>query len=310
MIEPPRWNSEQFEKDRQAAIAIFRHDRLEEPLESYLDLFDEYQGVFEELLEATVDLTQLRDSGLQVLGNEKLLQAFRYLGGPPISTDDLKTLAEATSLNFRHLQQDPTLVQKIIDIALVALDRRRFPWVSEGRCPTEPELQAAAVASAALIATQRLGTSRRNEGKKAQERRVEDALLGAGFQKVPTRYIGQLPLAPSAGEFCGESMLGTRKADFVIRLWDQRVLALECKVSNSALNSVKRLNNDAAAKAEAWRRDFGETQIVPSAVISGVYKLHKLQEAQRRGLTIFWSHTLTTLLDWIEQTRPQSKKPR
>ena len=41
-----------------------------------------------------------------------------------------------------------------------------------------------------------------------------------------------------------------------------------------------------------------------SAVITGVYKLTKLQEAQRRGLTIFWAYKLKAMLDWIESTRP------
>ena len=123
--------------------------------------------------------------------------------------------------------------------------------------------------------------------KKSQELRVENALLNAQFQKRATRTIQTLADAPHLGEFCGESKLGTRKADFVVRLWDQRVLPIECKVSNSSTNSVKRLNNDAAAKAEAWRRDFGTTQVVSAAVLSGVYKLNNLLEAQDRGLTIF-----------------------
>jgi hypothetical protein len=67
--------------------------------------------------------------------------------------------------------------------------------------------------------------------------------------------------------------------------------------------SVKRLNNDAAAKAEAWRKDFGETQVVPTAVLGGVYKLHNLVDAQNRGLALFWAHDLTSLLDFIDKTR-------
>ena len=98
-------------------------------------------------------------------------------------------------------------------------------------------------------------------------------------------------------------MLGERKADFILRLWDDRVLPIECKVSNSSTNSIKRLNNDAAVKAEVWKRDFGQTQVVPSTVLSGVYKLPNLESAQRRGLAIFWAHDLTSLPDWIERTR-------
>ncbi len=78
---------------------------------------------------------------------------------------------------------------------------------------------------------------------------------------------------------------------------------LERKVSNSATNSVKRLNNDAAVQAEVWRHDFGNQQVVPAAVLGGVYKLRNLENAQERGLTLFWAHDLQPMLDWIHQTR-------
>jgi hypothetical protein len=47
--------------------------------------------------------------------------------------------------------------------------------------------------------------------------------------------INTLRDAPSPAELCGESMLGSRKADFVAGLWDDRILAVECKVSHSKL---------------------------------------------------------------------------
>lgn len=80
-------------------------------------------------------------------------------------------------------------------------------------------------------------------------------------------------------------------------------MPIECKVSNSATNSVKRLNNDAAAKAEEWRKDFGAVQVVPSAVLSGVYKLRNLENAQGRGLHLFWAHNIAQLIDWIAKTK-------
>lgn len=100
----------------------------------------------------------------------------------------------------------------------------------------------------------------------------------------------------------GEAKAG-RKADVVLRLWDQRLMPIECKVSNSYLNSVKRLNNDAAVKAGAWKEDFGRRQVVPTAVLTGVYKLHNLMDAQDRGLTLFWAHDLKPLTEWLEQTK-------
>lgn len=86
------------------------------------------------------------------------------------------------------------------------------------------------------MATQRLGTERRNTGKNVQEQQVDDALLQAGLVKVPRRHVKTAMDLPDAGRFCGESRLGNRKADFIVRLWDHRILAIECKVSNSATN--------------------------------------------------------------------------
>ena len=74
---------------------MFRQERMLEPLEQYLETFDRYQGVVEDLLETTIDLSKLDDSAVDVLTDPNLIDAFRYLAGPPISADDLRVLAEA-----------------------------------------------------------------------------------------------------------------------------------------------------------------------------------------------------------------------
>jgi hypothetical protein len=56
-------------------------------------------------------------------------------------------------------------------------------------------------------------------------------------------------------------------------------------------------------KAESWTKDFGTRDIVPAAVIGGVYKLRHLSDAQQRGPTVFWAHDLQALVLWIERTR-------
>ena len=98
-------------------------------------------------------------------------------------------------------------------------------------------------------------------------------------------------------------MLGTRKADVVARLWDGRILAIECKVSNSQLNSIKRLTNDTAVKARVWIEDFGRANVVPCAMLAGVFGLRHLKDSQDRGLTLFWSHSPEELITFIEATR-------
>lgn len=302
MIKPPLWTDEQLKNGRVAAIEVFRKRRMEEPLEEYLEAFDAYQSVIEELLESTVDLKELDSQLIEVVTDKKLLEALRYLPGPPISADDLKTLADAV-LTPSKLRANPEMAKSIAQIILNGLDRRRFPWVTEGREPTEAERNAAVLASAALLATSRAGTKRRTEDKDQQENELMATLETAGLKRVPTRDIPVLTAAPGRGEFCAESRLGTRKADIVLGLWDGRVMPIECKVSNSSTNSVKRLNNDAAVKATSWKHDFGTVQVIPAAVLSGVYKLHNLQDAQARGLTLFWSHDIAELISWIENTK-------
>lgn len=42
---------------------------------------------------------------------------------------------------------------------------------------------------------------------------------------------------------------------------------------------------------------------VPTAVLSGVYKLRNLQDAQRMGLALSWAHDLKAMIQWIKRTR-------
>ena len=306
LTPPPRWSAAELERDRLVAIDIFRRERMREPLEAYLDACDTYRGAVEDLLEATVDLTQLTDQAVEVLTDPELLEAVRYLAGPPISADDLKILTDA-SLAPTRLRKDPAMAKRVVETVLLGLDRRRFPWVAEDREPTDQEREAAALASAALIASRRVMTDRANESKAEQEERVAEVLShedGPAFEEVPPpRFIRTLAEAPEPGHFCGETMFGDRKADLVVTLWDRRVMPIECKVSNSSTNSVKRLNNDAAVKAVAWIRQFGTSGVVPAAVLSGVFKRHNLEQAQSSDLTLYWAHNLEPLTEFIEAAR-------
>ena len=221
---------------------------------------------------------------------------------PPISDDDLKVLAE-TNFSRQALKNDPDAIDRIIETVMSVHDRWRFPWIADAREPTSEERLAATIATTSMIAASRTQTYRRNTSKKDQEERIAATLDSMGFVRVPERLINNLREAPDPGEYCGETLLGIDKADIVVGLWDQRTLAIEAKVSNSATNSVKRINKEAAAKATAWIRRFGENQIIPAAVISGVFKVHNLLAAQEAGLTIFWAQDLTPLRDFIEATK-------
>lgn len=307
LVERTLWTPEQFAADLAESKAIFRRERLEEPLEAYSEAFELVRDSVESLIEETVDLSLLEDKALELLKKPAMLDAIRYLAGPPISIDDLKTLVDSTSLAPTFLDNHPAVVQLLVQTIKDALDRHRFPWVSDKREPTEPERHAAVIASAALIATQRVATGRRTKGKKVQEELVRQTLLEYGLEEI--RVPGGIPStthasAPKPGQFCGgETKLGGRKADLIVCLWDSRIMPIECKVSNSSINSLKRLNAEAAAKAKGWIDDFGRRTIVPVAVISGVFKREYLVDAQDRGLTIYWSHKLGEMTGWMDEVR-------
>ena len=309
LASPPRWTLDQLSLSAAVAIALFREERLAVSADiwpsHYLAACRKFEQLFETLGDLRLDATT--DRALAEAFGQGLGEPLRYLAGPPISADDLRVLAAVRSLAPSVLAGDPAAARKVFDVIQRVIDRYRFPWVMEGTLPTAAQRAAALMASAVLLATQRTETMRRSEGKEQQEAMVKDYLRGLRFEEVAPTTIRTVVDGPAAGQFCGECMLGDRKADVVVRLHDTRVLAIECKVSNSATNSVKRLNNDAAAKAEHWTTEFGTKQVVAAAVLSGVFKVINLHQAQRLGLALFWAHDLAELGRFIASTENDRK---
>ena len=174
--------------------------------------------------------------------------AFRYLAAPPISEDDLKILAK-TTLSQKALS-NPEHALRVREIALHCVDPHRFPWIDAKRRPTKHERNCAIIASAALVAVSKATTERRTTGARDQSNAVKACLRAANFNEEPSRPIpSSFDNAPPPGAFCGESHFGTSRADIIARLHDGRAMAIECKTSNSAVNSFKRINHEAGNKA-------------------------------------------------------------
>lgn len=113
---------------------------------------------------------------MEILTDGKFLEAVRYLSGPPISEDDLRVVANVSSLAAQPLRANPAVAKRLVETVMLGLDRQRFPWIYDKRDPSRREKAAAVLASAVLVASQRVATSRRSEGKTQQENRD---LLGA-----------------------------------------------------------------------------------------------------------------------------------
>jgi hypothetical protein len=309
VTSPIRWSAEQLTADALLARNLFRRERLEEPLENWKRSFEEHVKEFRSLLEehGLAALANFSAQKITEIFNARLEGALRYLAGPPISEDDLQVLVEAASpVNATLLSRNPEVANRVVEILIRTVDPKRFPWIAEHREPNESEKDAAILASAALLTAQKIATIRRNESKTAQERAVKDYLSHIGFKEMLRRHIRNMGDAPEIGEFCGESKVGTRKADIAVRIYDGRLMLIECKVSNSSLNSVKRINNDAAVKAVQWLREFGTENVIPVAVIRGVFNVANLLQAQSNGLALYWSHRLEDLGNFVTDATDKS----
>jgi hypothetical protein len=297
-----RWSADEIAADVALAAAEFRRRRLGEPLARYLEAFDAAAPAVQTLLGQLADA--LRDSDAQrwraLWASDAGRVAFRYLSAPPISEDDLATLAGA-GLSEAAATRDETRA-RMLEVMRAVLDPRRFPWVAAGRVATDAELAAAALATSSLIASQRVQTLRRGDETALVEGAVKGLLVGLGWQPAQARPAAGIQNllndAPPQRHFHLRINVGADNADVLVRLDDGRLLAIECKGSNSAINSRKRLNKEAAHNARAWLQRFGG-EVVPAVALQGVFNPRYVAEAQATPLLVFWGHRLQDLRDFV-----------
>lgn len=294
--DPPLWSREELERD--SAIAVERMISNWHRTERYRKVFIEARPTVAALFEATADLLSLTAEGLAE--QPSLVAPARYLTAPVISADDLATLSGGRPGASRL---DPEHAGRIAAVLRASLDPFRYPWLDDPagrRRPTDVERRTAIDWTTGLIAASRVSTAKRMESSSQQEAATAKALKAAGYRLNE----GPLPEVSTIddlrrGCFARETILAGAKCDVPVRLRDGRLLAIECKVSNSAINSVKRLNRETAGKASKWSEAFG-SQAVTAAVLAGVYKLTNLVQAQgEQGVTIFWEHDLQPLIDFV-----------
>jgi hypothetical protein len=292
------WPDEVLETARRTSVENFVRERTAQGGQQYLNAFHEDLTRVTDLFEATNDLLDLA-TGSALADAPVRVQIARYLSGPPVSADDLDTLAEANIAKRKRLDTD--LATRAANIIRTSIDRERFPWMfaDPPRQPTANERETAMRWTAGLHAAQRVQTARRGESAMRQELAVEELLTGMGFVQVTRRPI-TITGGLGPGEFCRESLVEGTKCDVPVGLRDGRFLFLECKVSNSAANSVKRLNREVGGKARDWSIKFGQRAIT-GAVLAGVFKLRNLQSAQEVGVAIYWEHSLGHLREFLEK---------
>jgi hypothetical protein len=289
-------------RDLAESISRFVKARKLDGTRHYEQTFREAETLIRRLFVLTHDVREV--TGAVLAGQAELIDAARFLGGPPVSADDLRTLV-ASRISQTRLGAD--VAERIAEVIRVARDPVRFPWLREGREPTVHEREAAVGWTTGLWTVERLRTGRRTSASRSQEQAVFAALEAAGWTPVARKAVRDPFHDLRPGTFSRELLLAGAKCDVPVKLRDGRLLALECKVSNSAVNSVKRLNREIGGKAARWRAAFGE-QVVTGAVLAGVFRLANLEAAQNElGVTLFWDHDFVALVDFVSAASPDHR---
>ncbi len=292
-VVPPRWSIEELESGRQRALAEVIASWGKDGSERYVNTVEQLSLPLRRLFAASNDLGDL--SAATFTGDASLVAAARFVTAPPVSADDLKTLVGGT---VSVKTPDVLRAERVAEIIRSAWDPLRFPWLNPRRAATEIERDTAIKWTASIWAIESMRTYKRVTSAREQELKVAQALESSGFQSLAPRRIDALEDL-DRGSFTRECRIGDHKSDVPVRLRDGRLLSIECKVSNSAVNSKKRLNNDVGAKAGDWKKTFG-TQVITAAVLSGVYSLGNLITAQdHQDIIIFWAHDLDPLKEFV-----------
>lgn len=229
----------------------------------------------------------------------------RFLLAPPLSQDQFKLTCPGWNKSTEKTGKP--LSSKASEEAARSFAR----WADEDR--VEPILTGddldtrneAIVATAHMMAIDRYRTNRRMRLAGQQEDAVADLLVDLDYRQLPARLIDQ-PGTLAADEFMRATQFetadgSTHEVDVAIGLPKRTVLALECKVSNDATNSVKRVN-DVLKKASAWKARWG-LNVLTGALLQGVFSAKEPRRLLEAEVNVFWSHRIDDLWKWLVAAR-------
>ncbi len=299
----PFWTEDELQTRRLRSRELYAEHYKTEVKASFAAIERECQNEVRVLLRATDNLLCLGENQDLFAERPWLLNAARFVTKPAISADTLKIIS-----------QQGGVMETICEF----LDIDRFPWLAgkSGGPPPRADIDRAIVATARIMAEQRAQTERRRESSKAQEQAVHRALLECGLRYVDRgdvrKRILELGDDPKRGltttnyqellgrgEFTQETALAGAKCDVPVRLKNGRLFPIECKVSNSEVNSTKRLIRETRGKHIEWRGEFGG-ELMTGAVMGGVFSMINLRQAQQAGVLLFFEHELKALSAFID----------
>lgn len=296
------------------AIATYHRDASNQAIEIYVagmapgPLAAEWRlvtrSVRKEMLRALIATNGLRDiyGALTTSGSHALV--LRHIFAPPISQDQLKLIAPLfpKQCEKKGTKLSKAAAQQFADAFADRRDRFLTPWLDTNQTPTKRQLKRLIDTVTPMISSQIFNTVRRNRLSDEQERAIEALLAVKGWTKAPSMIVrSPADLAPShymRKTKCQSSATATKEVDIACGLTPTLILAMECKVSNDATNSVKRVS-DVMDKVKAWKDNWGNF-IQTAALLQGVVLYKDVTRMLNSDVQVFWSHDLQPFSDWLD----------
>lgn len=231
------------------------------------------------------------------------MMTFRNLLAPPVSQDQFALLCPEWSKRTEHPNRKMALKEAVAAAAIVLqwLHKAAAPWLQAEREPTRAELRGALNRASFFIAAQRVQTIQRGRVSVEQEGAVVTLLCALGWEKRPSRLIDtRASVAPMT--FMHKTRFATKttapqEVDIACGLRGTVVAAIECKVTNDEINSIKRIN-DILKKATAWHEHWGSF-VKTVAILQGVIAAKDVDRLTDANVHVFWSHDLDAFKHWL-----------
>jgi hypothetical protein len=261
---PQAWTEKELRQDADTARRLFVADRLaalRRERAAYEAGIATHARAVLDLLARTNDLRNIDAGSLE---QRDVLDIARYVVVPPISLDDLDTLTDSSfgrwvgQTTERGARPSEQAFRAAAKILRERLGRERAPWLKAKRSPAGGERDAFARATASIRAMGAIQTARRMESSARQERAAREAAQKARYKPVtpPATLTDPIEEMPPGSYATASRRLAETNMDIPVRLEERHrtgllFLALEAKVSNSELNSRKRLL-EVLRKRERW----------------------------------------------------------
>lgn len=239
-----------------------------------------------------------------ILADTEHARVFRYVLAPPLSKDQFSLCYPSSkSLSRKRSVKKQALASAFSQ----AMSERRVesltPWLAADREPSSWELRRFFWSISPLLAHQQFATTQRNRLSRIQESQITGILDANGWVRLPSSLLDIKAALPHRRYMhktrFATSTTAPQEVDVALGLRNTVVLAIECKVSNDATNSVKRIN-DVLKKAHAWKDHWGSF-VKTAAVLQGVIAGKDVMRLLDAGVEVFWSHDLARFELWLSE---------